>query len=84
MVLTMYRDFVGNNLEVGDSVICLQQGTSNSWFQWARIVRFTPKMVVVLEDRMNKLVDPNDPEYWCVKRQPKALIRMPRPIDSTD
>lgn len=39
--------FLGNELAVGDKVILLESGRSNSWFVWGEIVRFTPQQVVV-------------------------------------
>lgn len=39
------KDFAGNELEVGDRVICLTAGRSTSWMIWGEVIGFTPQKV---------------------------------------
>lgn len=39
------KDFAGNELKVGQQVICLTRGASSSWMIWGEIIGFTPQKV---------------------------------------
>lgn len=59
------KDFLKNELEVGDTVVYLEHGTSNSWLAFGEIVRFTPQKVV-LKSTKHRMEFRRDP-YGIIK-----------------
>lgn len=55
------KDRAGNNLVVGDAVLYLVPGRSNSWLSWGIVEGFTPKMVVIRDTNKFTSVFRRDP-----------------------
>lgn len=41
------KDFLGNEMEIGDKIVYVNQGSSSGWLVKGTIIRFTSKMVVI-------------------------------------
>ena len=41
------KDFLGNEIEIGDVGVCLETGSSSAWLSIVRVTKFTPKNIYV-------------------------------------
>jgi hypothetical protein len=64
------KDFAGNELEVGQKVICLTAGRSTSWMIWGTVVGFTPQKVK-LEIKPSWV---SSGQTELVRRDPKNVV----------
>ena len=62
------KDRAGNELTVGDKVLYLVAGTSNSRLEWGVVDSFTPKKVRINPDRKSVLHD-------TVLREPGSVVK---------
>lgn len=39
------NDFLGNKLNIGDKVVCIERSRSSAWFEDAEVIGFTPQKI---------------------------------------
>lgn len=70
------KDRAGNELNVGDRVLYLQNGTSTSWLVWGTIDSFTPKLVRIIPEKKRFLED-------TTLKEPKSVVIPKEPVEES-
>lgn len=69
------KDFAGNELEIGQKVICLKAGSSTSWMVWGEVIGFTPQKVRINARRTVTYSDNSVRVYDNISlREPKNVV----------
>ena len=67
------KDFLGNEIEIGDVGVCLETGSSSAWLAIVRVTKFSPKNIFVTDIN-------NTNDSYGTRKMPERFVKI-RPED---